>query len=133
MRVMLDTNILISIAIFDSAYLKELLERICDKHKLVLSSVIIDELNAVIEKKFPNKKEALEKFLYKIPYEYEYIPNTIINNTIIELRDENDIPILYSAVLAEVDILITGDKDFDNVDLKRPKIMTARQFLEKYS
>ena len=132
MRIMLDTNILISIVIFDSKYLKELLEKICDNYNLVLSSFIIDELNTVIDKKFPNKKEALEKFLYKIPYDLEYIPDTILNDAKIEIRDKNDIPILYSAILADIDILIWGEKDFDNVNLKRPKIMNARTFLEKY-
>ena len=98
---------------------------------LVLSSFIIDELNAVIERKFPNKKADFEKFLYKIPYNLEYIPDTILNDVKIEIRDKNDVPILNSAILADVDILITGDKDFGNVILKRPKIMTAREFLEK--
>ena len=129
---MLDTNILISIAVFNSEYLKELLEKICDNYTLVLSSFIIDELNTVIERKFPSKKEDFENFLYKIPYDLEYIPDTIINNAKIEIRDKNDIPILYSAILADVNILITGDKDFDSVNLKRSKIVTARKFLEKY-
>ena len=80
MRIMLDTNILISTIVFDSDYLKELIEVICDKYKLVLSSFIIDELNAVVDKKFPIKKEYMNNFLYKIPYELEYIPDVKIND-----------------------------------------------------
>jgi predicted nucleic acid-binding protein len=31
-----------------------------------------------------------------------------------------------------LDIFITGDKDFDGLDLKRPKILSPAGFLEKY-
>ena len=40
MRVMLDTNIIISIVIFDSHSLKDMLTNICDNHQLVLCSYI---------------------------------------------------------------------------------------------
>ena len=68
MRIMLDTNILISIAIFHSNTLKELLVNICDHHTLVLSSYIIEELKDVVKKKFPNQSNHLNQFLYQIPY-----------------------------------------------------------------
>jgi len=55
MRIMLDTNILISIVIFNSEKLKQMLVNICDKHTLVLSSYVIEELENVVERKFPSK------------------------------------------------------------------------------
>lgn len=63
MRIMLDTNILISVAIFNSNKLKELLVNICDKHTLVLSSYIIKELEEVTDRKFPSKRKDLDEFL----------------------------------------------------------------------
>ncbi|MGI6145748.1 MAG: hypothetical protein ACOYED_08300 [Peptococcia bacterium] len=42
------------------------------------------------------------------------------------------IPILVTALLSDVDILITGDKDFFDVDIDRPEILTPREYLEKY-
>ena len=47
MRVMLDTNIVISAGIFGGGQLSELTLKIADKFNLVLSSAIIDELLAV--------------------------------------------------------------------------------------
>jgi len=34
--------------------------------------------------------------------------------------------------LEDVDILITGDKDFAAVDIDRPEILTPTEFLSKY-
>lgn len=133
MRVMLDTNILISIAIFNSNKLKELLIKICDNHTLVLSSYIIEELEEVVNRKFPNKKMSLRKFLYQLPYELNYTPLDVINNSEIEIRDPKDLPILNSAIVSDVDIFITGDKDFEEVQIEKPVIMTAIEFLEKYN
>ncbi len=87
MRIMLDTNILISIVIFNSQKLKEMLINICDKHTLVLSSYIIQEIDEVIQRKFPNKKRDMEEFLFNLPYEMEYVPNTILEKEIINIKD----------------------------------------------
>ena len=46
---------------------------------------------------------------------------------------EDDKNVLFSAILADVDILITGDKDFDDVDAERPEILSPRAYEDKYS
>lgn len=132
MRIMLDTNIIISIVIFNSEKLKQLLTKICDNYSLVLSSYIIKEVEDVTKRKFPNKVEDIEKFLYKLPYEMEYVPSKIDMKMIPNIRDVKDMPVLYSAIVSDVDILITGDKDFEDVEIERPEIMTVIEFLEKY-
>ena len=132
MRIMLDTNILISIIIFNSNKLKQMLIDICDKHTLVLSSYIIQELEEVTEKKFANKKKAMAKFLFNLPYELEYTPSTILDEKSLSIRDIKDVPVLYSAIIADVDILITGDRDFEDINIEKPEIMTPNEFLKKY-
>lgn len=129
---MLDTNIIISIAIFNSEKLKRLLEHICQNYELVISSTIIEEIEEVIERKFPNQKESMEKFLYNIPYEYEYVPPIITNERNIEVRDLKDIPILNSAIATDVDIFISGDKDFEELEIEKPEILKPIEFLNKY-
>jgi len=46
------------------------------------------------------------------------------------VRDAKDEPVLASAIHADVDILITGDKDFSAVQIDRPVILTPAAFLE---
>ena len=49
-----------------------------------------------------------------------------------KIRDKKDYPILASALIANVDILITGDKDFSVLELDKPEILTIIEFEEKY-
>jgi hypothetical protein len=35
---------------------------------------------------------------------------------------------LVSAILSDVDIFITGDKDFHEVDIEKPQIITLKDF-----
>ena len=132
MRIMLDTNVLISILIFDSKNLKKLLKNITDNHKLVLSSYVVDELKEVIKRKFNNKIYSLEEFLYNLPFEIYYTPENIINDKFVAMRDIKDEPVLYSSIVSDVDILITGDKDFKDINIEKTEILTPSEFLKKY-
>lgn len=130
MRIMLDTNILISMFVFKS--MSQVIDAIVDKHSIVLCSYVIDELHEVIERKFPNKQKDLEDFLLKLPFELIYTPKVTDTHDLFEIRDADDEKVLYSAILADVDVLLTGDKDFSDIEIEKPEILTPREFLEKY-
>ena len=129
---MLDTNVIISILVFDSKKLKKMLKIITDNYKLILSSYVLYELDEVIKRKFKNKKYDLDEFLYNIPFDIYYTPETIINKNFMGIRDIKDAPVLFSSIMSDVDILITGDKDFENLDIEKPEILSPTEFLEKY-
>ena len=61
LRIMLDTNILISHTVFHSFAMEQIIDYISDCHTIVLSSYVIDELHKVIERKFPAKVPAIEQ------------------------------------------------------------------------
>lgn len=42
-----------------------------------------------------------------------------------------DYPVLYTAIIEEVDILVTGDKDFSDIDIDKLEIMSPAQFMER--
>jgi predicted nucleic acid-binding protein len=50
----------------------------------------------------------------------------------VAVRDTKDNPILASAIFADVDVLVTGDRDFEGLDIERPEILTIGVFTEKY-
>ncbi len=128
---MLDTNVLISILFFPSKKFMQMLQYITQEHQLVLSSFVTDELIAVAEKKFPSKKKVIDKFLTELSYEFVYTPKTF-EKGLFEIRDINDYPVLYTAIIENIDIFITGDKDFTDVDIEKPRIMTPSDFIDKY-
>ena len=48
------------------------------------------------------------------------------------MRDTKDRPILRAALNANADVLLTGDKDFLESGLKKPKAMTPTEFLSAH-
>lgn len=46
-----------------------------------------------------------------------------------KIRDAKDRPILRAALAAHVDFLLTGDKDFLEAAIVKPKIVSAAEFL----
>ncbi len=131
MRVMLDTNVLISALLFPGSKINAMMNCIFTQHHLVLSSYVVDELKRVVKRKFPQKENAINKLLMLMSFEYVYTPNDI-EGGLFDIRDEKDYPVLYTAIIEDVDVLITGDKDFSDIDIERPEIMTPTDFIEKY-
>ncbi len=132
MRIMLDTNVLISALVFRSEHLTRLIEKVTERDTLVLCSYVVDEINTVVERKFPHHKSTINKFLSKLSFELVYSPKEIEGEKLFEIRDDNDYIILHTAIIEDIDILITGDKDFATIDIERPEILTPSDYLAKY-
>ncbi|OGO77447.1 MAG: putative toxin-antitoxin system toxin component, PIN family [Clostridiales bacterium GWB2_37_7] len=132
MRIMIDTNIIISAILFPNSAPSKFIEEVTSKHTVVLCSHIIDELHRVFNKKFKDKLLNLEKFLSKFSYEFVYTPLEIEIEKYPDIRDIADLPILASAIIEDVDAIVTGDKDFFEVEIDRPEILSVKEYLEKY-
>lgn len=131
MRVLIDTNILISAALSSKgtpyqAFIKAVTY---PNHGMVCEQNI-DELRRIFNRKFPQKIHALETFLSLALMTLELVP-TPVEEHISEnkIRDVNDRPILRAAIHAKADILLTGDKDFLESGLATPQILTAADFV----
>ena len=128
---MLDTNVLISMVLFRGKGFLQMLEYITQNHSLVLSTFVIDKLIEVTNRKFPSKRPIIDYFLSNLSYELVYTP-TYIPSNLFQIRDSNDYPVLYSAITNDIDIFITGDKDFQEIDINRLEILTPTEFIQKY-
>ena len=114
MRVMIDTNIIIS-AIRNpngtpfAAYAKAAQP----PYKIVLCDQIIDEVRKVFNRKFPDSVSLIERFFTWALFEVVSTPSEDKRaETEDMIRDVKDRPILRAALVSKVDVLITGDKDF---------------------
>ena len=128
---MLDTNVLISLLLFPNPRMNAMMEYIFVEHTLVLSSFIVDELKAVVLRKFPTKARTVDLFLSQLSYDFVYTPENI-DTTLFEIRDMMDYPVLYTAIVEGVDILVTGDQDFADIVIDKPEILTPALFIKKY-
>ena len=131
MRIMVDTNVLISAILSPGSSPAESINTILMKYRLVLCDQIEEELLDVFKRKFPDKVEDMEEFLTYLSYESVYTPQKIDRKQYPEIRDEKDLPILVSAITADVDYFINGDKDFLVLNLERPEIISVREFLDQ--
>ena len=108
-----------------------MMNEIFTHHQLVLSSYVVDELKNVVKRKFPGKEIATNKLLMMMSFEYVYTPAKI-ESGLFDIRDVKDYPVLYTAIIEDVDVLVTGDKDFTNIDIEKPEIMSPAQFMERF-
>ena len=131
MRVMLDTNILVSAIFFPSKRTRSFLEAL-SSHEIVIAQYAIDELHEVTEEKFPQMKKKLDAFFKDLPYELLPTASAEGKKGIPMIRDVKDVPILATAILENVDILVTGDEDFLVLQTEQPEIMTMAEFEKKY-
>ena len=133
MRVMLDTNIFISMIFFPSNQTRELAEKLTERHQIIVCDYVVEELRLVTDRKFPAKRKFLDCFFRELPFELVYTPKTISMEDLPDIRDTKDLPILATAILENVDVFITGDKDFLVLDVDTPDIVTITDFLKEYS
>lgn len=103
MRVMLDTNIFISMIFFPSTQTRKLA-----------------------------KRKFLDQFFLELPFELVYTPKVLDLSEFPQMRDAKDSPILATAIMESIETFVTGDKDFLVLDVDMPEIVTMAEFLERY-
>ena len=133
MLVMLDTNILVSAIFFPSIQTRTLITEIICNHNLVLCDYVLEELRLVVERKFPAKSIVLEHFFSALRFEMIYTSRDTHYTGIPSVRDNKDTPILATAILHDIDVFITGNKDFLVLDINKPQIMNMAEFLVNYT
>lgn len=130
MRVFVDTNIVISAMLFPNGKVAKVFSHLLEKHTVIISSYTKEECIEVFEKKFPSKKEQLVIFFDGINFEEFKSPEKIDEKKYPKIRDIKDLPVLVSAILSEADILLTGDKDFEDIKIDKPLIFTPSKYYE---
>ena len=125
MRILVDTNVLFSALLFPKSKPAQALLYIADNHEMVLCDRNIVEIREILKRKAPKLLPDAEVLLAEMSY--ELIP--AIDHAEKLIRDAKDQPILNAAIVSDVDIILTGDKDFLSLDMEHPKCMTVSQFL----
>ena len=125
MRIMIDTNVIVSAVYNARSNPSYALRHVCENHKLVLCDYIVAECRGVILRKFPHHVETLNQLLASLKYEYVMAPSFGLI-----MPDPKDSPILNAAIMANVDIIISGDKHFLSLENERPIILSPSEYLD---
>lgn len=125
MRILIDTNVLFSALLFPNSKPARALIHAVEHHRVVLCERNVSELREILRRKAVKYLPAAEELLAAMAY--ELIPEE--ERTAERIRDAKDQPILNAAIASDVDVILTGDKDFLSLELARPACMTAADFL----
>jgi putative PIN family toxin of toxin-antitoxin system len=128
-KVLLDTNILIS-AIGFGGKPRQILQLVLEKKiKAVTSPILLAEFHEIINKKFPNLAPHLQLIETKIKSIFLVVyPKVSINI----VRDKDDNRVLEAAVQGKCQYIITGDKDLLELKIYQEiKIVTSEIFLKQ--
>ena len=133
MRIMIDTNVIISAALFPNGKAaKAFFKAMMPPYEPIVCDYIVDELHRKFQEKFPEKQTELEAFLFQALSFIEVVKTP--EEKIAEenkVRDVKDRPILRAALDAHADLFLTGDKDFLESSITDPRIISVAEFLER--
>ena len=132
MKIMVDTNIFISAALFPKGRAAEALYKaLVTPYQPVVCDYVLDELHRKFREKFPDRTVELEAFLCTALSAFDIVPTS--EETVeaeSKIRDPKDRPILRAALNAGADLFLTGDKDFLESSGEDPRIISVQTFLE---
>ena len=131
MQIMVDANIIVSAILFPQSIVAETIKHIVSNYELTLCQYTIDETKKVFNIKFPHREKEMKIFMEKLPYKL-FLLKEINNKKYPNIRDIDDIPVLANAIESNVDLLVTGDKDFDGIIIDRPKILKPKKYIDEY-
>lgn len=126
MKIMLDTNVLISALVFGGRTGRLLNMLFESEHELYVSEYIDQEFKEKLKEKWPAKAERVYDLYRQL--DIRFCKST--EERLGELRDRKDIPVLSDALYHEIDIILSGDKDFLESDLERPIVYSPSMMLE---
>lgn len=131
MIIMLDTNIIISAALFPHGRAAQAFYKaLTPPFKPLVCDYVVDELHRKFRQKFPEKLTELDAFLFNALSFIQTVSTPALEaqeETLI--RDPKDRPILRAALDAHADFLLTGDKDFLESAVTDPRVISVSEFL----
>ncbi|KKU28722.1 MAG: Toxin-antitoxin system toxin component, PIN family [Candidatus Amesbacteria bacterium GW2011_GWA2_47_11b] len=126
-RVVLDTNVLVSAIVFGGTPKKILDIVLIGKLVGVTTVALMAELSEVVHKKFPFRDADLEYFEEQMKVDFEIVrPRKVLS----AVRDVGDNKVLEGAVEGECEYIVTGDEDLLILgNYKGIKIVTPAEFM----
>jgi len=131
MKVFIDTNVLFSTFINpDGTAAKAFKKAVTGENITVICQQNINELETTIARKYPSKIDALKMYVSILSGVVEVVETPkLLTQSEILIRDTKDRPLLRAAIMANVDVLLTGDKDFLEAGIDWPLIMSPAEFM----
>lgn len=130
MKVFLDTNVLAS-ALTTRGLCAELFEVVLQSHELLLSDLVLKELERILPDKLGQSESITEGFISLLRSEGALITN---DHPAPPLPDPDDEAIVASALAGGAQVFVTGDKALLKLEtIEQLPIISPREFWERRS
>ncbi len=127
MKIVLDTNVLYSAFIQASPRMQRLIDWTISNHDVYVTPTIIVEILEKAAERAPDTLPSIVALLASdsVGLLDEHLP--LAPKRVI-IRDKNDQAIIDAAISNDIDVIITGDKDYHALELEHPITMYPGDF-----
>jgi len=131
MKILIDTNVLFATVLYpDGVSMKAYTKAVISPNSAAVCDYSVDELRRVFNRKFPHKMDVLDAFFSHMIHSVEIISTPVMEvDDEMLIRDIKDRPILRAAIKFGADLLLSGDKDFLESGIKKPRMISPAGFL----
>ena len=127
MKVLVDTNILISAVFVHDGMVSNLITNSSSEYTFIVCKYVFDECVEVIQRKRPNLVPIAIKMITSDPF-CMMNPDISDIELSVYVRDPDDVPVIKSAIALDCDIILSGDKDITSIQMDRPMILKPNEF-----
>lgn len=117
MRILVDANVIVSALAFPGSVPVRALDQLMRDHTVVVSDLILREVERVLDVKFPQVLPLWRALLTEDRFERVPVPEDAVAPAI--LRDPKDVHVLLASLQPGIDGLLTGDQDFNTPQLRQ--------------
>ena len=129
MKVLLDTNVIVS-AVTTRGLCADVFRAVIGAHELVICPQVIEETDRILRTKFSVPDDLIREYRELIRQDAVLVePNDLPD---ISIRDKDDAAIIGAAIAGRVDVLVTGDKELQDMgSFRQVRILSPRAFWEE--
>ena len=129
MRVLLDTNVLVS-AVTTRGLCADVFRVVLSEHDLVTCSKVLHEVRRILRNKFAVPEEVISEYLELLSQDALVVEPKDLPG--IRIKDKDDIEIVAAAVAGKVQVLVTGDAELQGIKtVQTVRILSLRAFWQE--
>ena len=129
MRVLLDTNVIISV-VTTRGLCADVFRAVLSDHDLVTCRKILHEVQRILRSKFSVPAELIFEYLELISH--DAILAEPGGMPVVLIKDRNDLEIIAAAIAGDADVLVTGDAELQGIkSVQTVRVLSPRAFWEE--